>query len=135
MSILDRFRKRENLSPLISVDFPKENPVIRFTVKRAPQSFLNVANIEATEKHKKDDEDSISFGWICYELTPLLCAHVTGWQALDGGELPPFNKENAKKLFDEFTIDERMIFGLCYMEAANADEKKNEPSTTTPSDS
>lgn len=135
MSILDRFRKRENLSAILTVNFPKENPVIQFTVKRAPQSFLNIANIEATEKHKQEGEDTVSFGWICYELTPLLCAHVTGWQALDGGQLPPFNKENAKRLFDEFTIDERMIFGLCYMEAAVEDEKKNAPPENTGSGS
>jgi len=133
MSVVERFRSNENLPMVLTLQYPKDKPVIEFTVKRASQAIKNNAQIEAW-KHGDENFDM----WFCYELVPQLQmhGHFTGWKALDGGIMPNFNKDNLRQFLDSLTIDERVMLGLSYLNAAaEKEEKKSETPTTSEKDS
>jgi hypothetical protein len=128
-NVVERFRKMkaEGYAFVITFKYPEQTPVIEFTARRLNQSQINLAEIAALDR----PTDQIGYqAWVYYELIDQLEGHITGWRAIDGGELPPFNRANIKEFLNSLEIAERVLIGKAYSEAVEAadaaDEKKSE---------
>ncbi|WZO97313.1 hypothetical protein EP7_004338 [Isosphaeraceae bacterium EP7] len=160
MSIVDRYRNRDNRPVRYTVPYPLENPFLEFTVKRMPMAVRNNTNIDVMGTIKRagidrpeappnpeDESDPINKEWKKYQgaLNSWHAYHLVDqgrdlfvdWKVLDGGKWPTFSKQAFADFVAEMDIDEKQTLGYCYMikekeaEKEDKDSKKDDSETAS----
>ena len=138
MSTLERIRNRQNRALVLTVCYPRENPELELTVKKLPEAFLDNAQFEAEGVLRKRGIFSNSEEWnkeywviVAYTFAEQIKKHITGWKALDGGQLPQFSPFELDYWFSRLKYIERVELSNAYRAAEDADEKKSMPETSS----
>jgi hypothetical protein len=125
MSVVERFKKRRAVSPVVEVTLSGEPPVT-FKIARISQVELERATRDARKQLREEGLDLNDVSGLAFTLArmaaigKLLQSHVKGW---DLKEIP-YSKEHVAEFFQEMDLDESTQLGLEYYKACEADSEE-----------
>jgi hypothetical protein len=117
---------------------PEVKPVFELTVKRLPRRLIENAVYDAEARTRRRGLDESKPGYLqrlnreyFVRIAEELKGHVTGWRNLDDSEAPKFTPNAFAAWLEELDFEWRMLIGIAYNRAHDADEKKTTDQTTT----
>lgn len=131
MSIIDRIKSRQAVTPVLTVSWDK----FVFQIARFAEAEMINARTRARERLRNEGIDPNAAAQsemtvaICIVLPDVLRRHVKTW---DCAHLE-FTKANLEALFNEMTEEDRIGLSLAYLTAAEEDKQKKTQTTPIPS--
>jgi hypothetical protein len=156
-STITGFANRQNRATVLTFQFPEEQPPKgepgdeNYFAGLKPDIELKVTKLNevqlrrvarfageklATERgYKREDanwDEGANTCWL-FTLQEMLRSAVTDWKSLTGEPLPKYSRTELDRYLDEVLIsfENLMFFGLAYLHAHNAEEKKATASTSS----
>lgn len=135
MSIIERLKSRQLISPVVEVNLPAESPEFVFQVARMPQAEIDCAILQALEMLSplgSIDDASRNAAYI-YSFTSYLKRHIKSWKhnPKEGEQAIAYSRSNLDQLFAVLTLVELGQIVAGYGEATTADEKKTPESVSS----
>jgi hypothetical protein len=125
MSVVERFRKRKVVSPIVEVEVSGVKLKIARISKMELEKAGKLSNKEFSEEGLKSDElpQYVSILGRMAAIGLILKEHVKGWNLKNEADQDePFTKESLGLFFSDMSYEERAQLGIEYFKTCEADE-------------